>query len=57
MDRIHVAGHLECKGLYHSVVALVFILQDIWSYGDTNELLRVLESYEWFPSFTIIRLV
>ena len=57
MDRIHVAGHLECTGLYHSVVALVFILQDIRYYGDTNELIRVLELYEWLPSLTIIRLV
>lgn len=57
MDRIHVAGHLECTGLYHSVVALVFILQDIRNYGDTNELIRVLELYECLPSLTIIRLV
>lgn len=57
MDRIHVAGHLECTGLCYSAVALVFILQNIWSYGDTNELMRVLESYEWLPSLTIIRLV
>lgn len=52
-----MVSHLECTGLYHSVVALVFILQDIWNYGDTNELMRVLECYEWLPSLTIIRLV
>lgn len=30
-NRVHVCAHLEYIGIYHSVGALEFILQEIWT--------------------------